>query len=178
MIEVRHEKHSLHSADSPPQKIICCRHNQEKDMRHMHIIHRGVIYFCKNDLTAMISARISPRWLSTCNIRVLVLLSLLLSSQETFGFAPTNCLRAVKSQEILLASPSSLESPTETSTSAWIQQEIESHIKGEEVIDSQCVVGPKHVLIYDTTLRGTSVFHRRHAMNLISIIPFNFSRTT
>jgi hypothetical protein len=89
-----------------------------------------------------------------------VLLSLLLlSSQETFGFAPTNYLRAVKSQEIVLASPYSLESPTETSTSAWIQQEIESHIKGEEVIDSQCVVGPKHVLIYDTTLRGTSVFH-------------------
>jgi hypothetical protein len=105
----------------------------------------------------MISARISPRWLSTCTIGVHVLLLSLLS-QETFGFAPTNYLHATNSGIVFASSPSSLESPTETSTSAWIQQEIESHkIKGEEVIDSQCVVGPKHVLIYDTTLRGTSL---------------------
>jgi hypothetical protein len=141
------------------------------------IMHHQRHHCCKNDLKTMISARISPRWLSTCTIRVLVLLSLLLLSQETFGFAPTNYLHATNSGIVFASSPSSLESPTETSTSAWIQQEIESHIKGEEVIDSQCVVGPKHVLIYDTTLRGTSVLHRRHAMNLISI-PFNFSRTT
>jgi hypothetical protein len=120
------------------------------------IMHHQRHYFCKNDLTAMISARISPRWLSTCTIGVHVLLLSLLS-QETFGFAPTNYLHATNSGIVFASSPSSLESPTETSTSAWIQQEIEGHIKGEEVIDSQCVVGPKHVLIYDTTLRGTSL---------------------
>ena len=116
---------------------------------------------------------ISTRLLYTCTIGVLLLLS---QSAKTFAFAPfLSPLRAAaKSNSDGILSSSSLESPTSeqqsttnTSTSAWIQQELESHIKGEEVIDTQCIVGPRHVLIYDTTLRGTSLLFSPRAPRLM-----------
>lgn len=56
------------------------------------------------------------------------------------------------------ATATSTAGESTSATPQWLQNEIEQHeherAQGASVIDNQCVVGPKHVLVYDTTLRG------------------------
>lgn len=66
------------------------------------------------------------------------------------GRPSTFPLSAVEPQKIVVDNVVSVSSSTATSDDKdrWIQHSIESQIKDE------VVVGPDHVLIYDTTLRG------------------------
>ena len=90
------------------------------------------------------------RVLVLCCLTVLQLFSY---TSETAAFAPRlKKLRPISSTGIFASV--SVEQSTKSSTS-WLQNEIEHHenTQGSAVIDDQCVIGPKHVLIYDTTLR-------------------------
>jgi hypothetical protein len=53
---------------------------------------------------------------------------------------------------------SAVEIDASVSADKWLKEQIEHNKKldGSSVVDDTCVVGPKHVLVYDTTLRGTS----------------------
>ena len=87
-------------------------------------------------------------------------LALVVTLAATHGFTiadirdrPSSFLQsALEPQKIVLDNVHARSSFTSTSTSddndRWIQHSIESQIKDE------VVVGPDHVLIYDTTLRG------------------------
>jgi hypothetical protein len=52
---------------------------------------------------------------------------------------------------------SAVEIDASVSAEKWLKEQIElkKEVDGSNGIDDTCVVGPKHVLIYDTTLRGT-----------------------
>jgi hypothetical protein len=54
---------------------------------------------------------------------------------------------------------SAVEIDASVSADKWLKEQIElkKEVDGSTIIDHACVVGPKHVIIYDTTLRGMCV---------------------
>jgi len=141
---------------SPPQNAFAtaAADDADEDPRHHH----------KVIMTMTATPTRLPR--RTLVLGCIAFIQLLSQSFKTTAFAPpVQILRRAPTTRIFASSPqSSLETvTTSTSTSTttaaetWIQEGIEHYVKGEAVIDDQCIVGPKHVLIYDTTLRGKNV---------------------
>lgn len=104
------------------------------------------------------TTRLPRRLLLSCSVVVLCF------SPQATAFAPRlKPLHQVSYSSVnnnnkgIFASSIEQQDTSSSTKTTWIDDEIERHIRGETLIDDQCIIGPKHVLIYDTSLRGTRV---------------------